>query len=301
MNSLFGDTDYSSGLVGHAQAGWDYADLFAQLGHSIFSGHTQHGAIVGTPDTDTHDWVHQTTPFTCDVVSQEMILHEYGINASEAQLTYDAASHGWLTDGGTSPQDMAQLLQFHGVPTHTNYNGSIDALTSELAHGHKVIVAVDSSELWNTASPVSSWFNSHTADHALVVTGLDMSDSSHPKVLVNDPGDPQGAGKSYPLDQFLEAWGGSGNMFVATDSAPPHLADHSIFGANFHPDQTGLGGMYMNSSYWADFLKGLGAVVARGWLQEHPIHGHPNSQSDATANPWENMTGTERNDLFVKI
>ena len=115
MDSLFGDTDNSSGFAHHAQAGWDYPDLFAQLGHSIFSGHTQNGAIVGTPDSDTHDWVHQTTPFTCDVVSQEMILHEYGINASEAQLTYDAASHGWLTDGGTSPQDMAQLLEFHGV------------------------------------------------------------------------------------------------------------------------------------------------------------------------------------------
>jgi hypothetical protein len=300
MNS-FDDSDQHFGSHDQIQPGWDFAELVEQLGHSIFSSHTENGAIVGTPGTDTHDWVHQTTPFTCDVVSQEMILHEYGVNASEAQLTYDAASHGWLTDGGTSPQDMAQLLEFHGVPTHTNYNGSIDALTSELAHGHKVIVAVDSSELWNTASPVSSWFNSHTADHAIVVTGLDMSDSSHPKVLVNDPGDPQGAGKPYPLDQFLEAWGGSGNMYVATDSAPPHLADHSTFGANFHPDQSGLGGMYMNSAYWTDFLKGLGAVVARGWLQEHAIHGHPNSETDTTANPWENMTGAERNDLFVKI
>jgi hypothetical protein len=297
----FDDSDHHFEFNDQGQTGWDFADLVHQLGQNIFPGHTGHDSIVGTPGTDTNDWVHQTTPFTCDVVSQEMILHEFGINTSEAQLTYDAASHGWLTDRGTSPEDMAQLLEFHGVHTHTNYNGGIDALTSELAHGHKVIVAVNSSELWNTASPVSDWFNPHGADHALVVTGLDMSDSSHPKVLVNDPGDPHGAGKPYPMDQFMEAWGGSGNMYVATDSAPPHLADNLTFGANFHPDQSGLGGMYMDSAYWADFLKNLGMIVARDWLTQHVNHGLPNSQPDTASNPWENMTATERNDLFVKI
>ena len=195
MNTDFGNSDFTQGLFDHSHSGWDFADLFAQLGHSFFTGHAGHGAVVGTPSTDTGDWVHQTTPFTCDVVSQQMILHEYGINASEAQLTYDAASHGWLTDSGTSPQDMAQLLELHGVPTHTNHNGSIDELTSELAQGHKVIVAVNSGELWNNTSPTSGWFNSPGADHALVVTGLDMRDTNHPKVIVNDPGDPNGAGK----------------------------------------------------------------------------------------------------------
>jgi len=298
MNS-FDASDHDFGSHDQIQPSRDFADLFEQLGSSMFSGHGEHGTFVGTPGTDTHDWVHQTTPYTCDVVSQEMILHEYGINASEAQLTYDAASHGWLTDSGTSPQDMARLLELHGVPTHTNYNESIDALTSELAHGHKVIVAVNSSELWNSASPASSWFNSPGADHALVVTGLDMANPSHPKVIVNDPGDPHGAGKPYPMDQFLEAWGGSGNMYVATNSPPPHLGDHAIFGANFHPDQSGLGGMYMDSSFWADFLKGLGTIVAKGALVETGYHW--NSPSTADSNPWENMTENDRNSLFATI
>ena len=298
MNS-FDASDQDVGSPDQIQPGWDFADLYQQLGSAMFSGHGEHGTIVGSPETDTHDWVHQTTPFTCDVVSQEMILHEYGVNASEAQLTYDAASHGWLTDSGTSPQDMAQLLEFHGVPTHTNYNGGIDALISELAHGHKVIVAVNSGELWNSPSP--SWFDQGGADHALVVTGLDMSDASHPRVFVNDPGDPQGAGKPYPLDQFLEAWGGSGDMYVATDNAPPHLVDNAIFGANYHPDQSGLGGMYMDSAFWADFLKGLGVVVAIDFLTQQASQEQPNLQADAVSNPWEHMIETERNSLFSKI
>lgn len=298
MNSDFCDADYNSGLIDHAQVGWDYSELFTQLGHAFF-GHTGQGAIVGTPAADTRDWVNQTTPFTCDVVSQEMILHEYGINASEAQLTYDAASHGWLTDRGTSPQDMAQLLELHGVPTHTNYSGGVDALTSELAQGHKVIVAVNSGELWNTSSPSSSWFNSSGADHALVVTGLDVSNASHPQVIVNDPGDPHGAGKPYPMDQFLEAWGDSGNMYVATNNPPPHLSENANYGANFHPDSSGLGGMYMDSAFWADFLKGLGTTMAKGALAE--IGYHWNSPSSSGSNPWEHMTENDRNSLFATI
>ena len=299
MNSDFDDSDYMAGSIDHSPSGWDFTDLFAQLGHSFFTGHADHGEVVGTPAVDTKDHIIQTTPFTCDVVSQEMILHEYGINASEAQLTYDAAAHGWLTESGTSPQDMAQLLELHGVHTHTNYNGGVDALTSELAQGHKVIVAVKSGELWNSAAPTSSWFNSPAADHALVVTGLDMSNPSHPKVIVNDPGDPHGAGKPYPLDQFLEAWGGSGDMYVATNNPPPHLGDSALFGANFHPNQSGLGGMYMDSAFWTDFLKGLGSIIARGgWVESV---NHWNSPTAAGSSPWEHMTETDRNSLFATI
>jgi hypothetical protein len=293
----FDDSAHYFGSPDQGQSGWDFADLWQQLGQNIFSGHTGHDSIVGAPGTDTPDWVHQTTPFTCDVVSQEMILHEFGINASEAQLTYDAASHGWLTDHGTSPQDMAQLLELHGVHTHTQYNGSLDALTSELAQGHKVIVAVDSGELWNSNLPLFDLFHSRGADHAIVVTGLDMSDPGHPKVFVNDPGDPHGAGKPYPLDQFLEAWSGSGNMYVATNAAPPHLADQAIFGANYHPES----GMYMDQGFWMSFLKGLAFAAADYVVTHHDSLWPTNTQEGTAINPWEHMSGAERNDLFLRI
>jgi hypothetical protein len=261
--------------------------------------HIGNGMIVGNPDRDTHDWVHQTTPFTCDVVSQEMILHEYGMDVSEAQLTYDAASHGWLTDNGTSPQDMARLLDLYGVDTHINYSGRIDDLAAELAQGHKVIVAVDSGDLWN--SPDSNWFDRHVADHAIVITGLNMSNPDRPMVVVNDPGDPSGAGKEYPLGQFLEAWGGSRNMYVATDYAPSSLTEQPILGSNFHRDPSGAGGMYMNSAYWAAFLQGLGVVVAVDWLSNQNESRNPISRCETYRSPWEDMPPDQRNQIFTQI
>ena len=292
--------DSQFGLDVLIHGGWDTNDLLAQLGQAIFSEHPQHGPLVGTPGTDAQDWVHQTTPFTCDVVAQEMILHEFGINVSEAQLTYDAASHGWLTEGGTSPENTAQLLEHYGVHTHTNPSGSLDALTTELAQGHKVIAAVHANDLWQTNWPLSDLFSPHQADHAIVVTGLNMTAPAHPQVVVNDSGDPHGAGKEYPLDQFLGAWRDSGNFFVATDTAPLHLADHPVFGANFHPDATGLGGMYMDSSFWESLLKNL-AVTGINYAVQHLNFAHPTTLSPPESSPWESMADAERNSLFLKI
>lgn len=279
----------------HAQAGWDFGDLLGLLGREFFSHHSAHDTTFGSPGEDTHNWVGQTTPFTCAVVSQEMILHMFGVDVSEAQLTYEAASHGWLTDGGTRMEDMARLLELHGVQTHMNPHGSVDALAAELAQGHKVIVGLDSGELWKTDFPWEDFFQRDGADHAVVVTGLDMSDPAHPKVFINDPGDHDGAGKAYPLDQFLDAWADAGNLFVATDHAPADLAHHSVFGANFNSAT----GMYLDTSFWEGFLK----VLARTIVSDKFTHsaGLWDTAQEAMASPWESMTGTERNELFREL
>jgi len=226
----------------HLFDAFDHPDQASAVpdGHGLFEPAHPHNlepsSIVGTPTDDAKDWVHQTTDFTCAVVSQEMILHEFGINVSEANLVHDADVHGWLSDHGTVPEDLGKLLELHGVPCHTNMHASAADLANELAHGHKVIVGVFADGLWQQ-NPVQTGIRElvglDNANHALVLTGVDMSDPHHPRVFVNDPGDPRGEEKAYPLDQFLEAWHGSGNMYVATDSAPPHLADNPRFGANY--------------------------------------------------------------------
>jgi acyl-CoA synthetase (AMP-forming)/AMP-acid ligase II len=128
-----------------------------------------------------------------------------------------------------------------------------------------------------------------------------MSKPDHPMVLVNDSGDPDGADKSYPLDQFMEAWGGSGNMYIATDLAPPHLAENSLLGSNFQPDSSGLGGMYMTPEYWATFLKRFGPIIALGWFSSQGQSESTTFKPVTTTNPWESMTPVERNDLFSRI
>ena len=297
MNTLFDTFGHGAEAGTQSHDGWDFGDLIGVLGRSFF--HEQHssGPAFGSPSEDSHNWVEQTTPFTCAVVSQEMILHAFGIDASEAQLTYEAAANGWLTEGGTSMENMARLLELHGVPSHTTYSGGVDSLVAELAQGHKVMVAVDSGEMWKTDFPWEDFFQPGGADHAVVVTGLDMHDPAHPTVYLNDPGDPQGAGKAYPLDQFLDAWSDSGNVYVATDIAPTDLASHSIFGANFNP----TAGMYMDTSFWQGFLANLARVVATEAFSHSNVSWDPSELGVPLADPWETMSRAERNDLFMQI
>lgn len=211
----------------------------------------EQGASVSPTDVDPGIWHQQTTPFTCAVVCQEMILREFGIEVSEAQLVYDATANGWLTNQGTSLEDVGRLLEYYGVPVHRGYGNGIESLATELAMGHKVIVAVDSGELWKQDWFFEDLVDPNGADHAVVVSGLDVSDPTNPQVYLNDPGDPKGAGKAYPLDEFLNAWRDSGCYYVATDHAPMNLAEHSLFGTHFNPHT----GMYMDADFWSSWLQ----------------------------------------------
>ena len=295
----------------------DFSESSSDFGGDWYAGHEDLGhwkpdevyspwavsadGFVGTPNLDSADWVHQTTPFTCAVVSQQMILKEFGVEVSEAQLVYDATSHGWLHSGGTSPNDVGRLLESYGVDCHARQGADIEMMLAELAHGHKVIAAVDSGELWKQDWFFEDWINSNGADHAVVVTGLDMRDPNHPMVILNDPGHPNGAGAAYPLNEFLNAWADSGQMFVATDSAPGDLASHSIFGHNFDPNT----GTYMDLSFWTDFLASVLQAVTTV-AEKYAINQATwNSSSQPVGNTmfdmWATLDDTARNNLFCII
>ena len=186
--------------------------------------HEMHEDVVGTPDIDQGHWEHQTTAFTCAVEAQRGIIEEFtGQHVSEAQLTYEATANGWLSDHGMSPADAGNLLELHGIDCHSSTGATVEDLMTELAQGHKVIVGVDSGELWHKNFPLKDFFH-QSADHAIWVTGVDMTDSAHPKVIVNDSGDPTGAGKAYDLQTFAKAWQDSGFFYVATNDTPPDMS-----------------------------------------------------------------------------
>jgi len=119
-----------------------------------------------------------------------------------------------------SPHDVGRLLELHGVDCHSVTGATVEQLMAELAQGHKVVIGVDSGELWNNDFPLEDFFG-QSADHAIWVTGIDLSDPDHPQVIINDSGDPSGSGKAYDLAHFVDAWQDSGFFYVATDSAPP--------------------------------------------------------------------------------
>lgn len=180
-------------------------------------------SIIGTPDLDSNYWQPQTTDFTCAIQAQRGIIEAFtGNPISEAELVYDAYANGWISKQGMMPEDVGKLLELNGIECHVANNANTESLIWELAQGHKVIVGVDSGELLNVDSPLEDFYE-QAADHAIWVTGVNMTDPNNPKVIINDSGTEDGAGREYELNDFVDAWADSGFYYVATDNAPPDL------------------------------------------------------------------------------
>lgn len=201
--------------------------LFEPLKTALVGAHSHspQPLHVGTPQGD--GFTHQTTAFTCAVVSQKMILDQFhlinsqtGEPISEAQLVYDATVNGWLTDHGTSLADLSKLLEYYGVSAHEGHDWK--HLVHDLASGHQVVIAVNADALWNDHHPLSELRHlfDGAPNHAIVLKGLRVDDHGHVVVVVNDPGKASGAGDEYTLEHFQSALDSSSFHYVATDNAP---------------------------------------------------------------------------------
>ena len=176
---------------------------------------------------------------TCAIKSQQLILQDFGIEVTEDDLVAWSAEHGLYTGNGTRMSDVGILLQEGGIPVTGKVDATVFDLVSELSQGHKVIVGVDSGELWDQGlkADLKEWWEDLRhgdtgADHALIVAGVDNSDPSNPMVLLTDPGMGDLC-KRYPLDQFMDAWKDSSCFMVSTDIAPAEFA--SVQTANGQP------------------------------------------------------------------
>lgn len=178
--------------------------------------------VIGdAPMNIMSDDVHQLSETTCAVKSQQLILQDFGINLTEDQLVQEAISYGWLHDDGTSQCDVGKLLELHGVPVSQYENANIFNLVNELAQGHKVIVGVDSGELWGD-NIFDKLFEDNCADHALIVSGVDTTDPNNVKVILTDPGSGDLL-KEYSMEQFVDAWQDSNCFMVTTNNAVPNI------------------------------------------------------------------------------
>ncbi len=204
---------------------------------------------IGTPGEDTAFWEgKQQRPDDCAIKCQQFILEQFtGHAVAEDDLVREAWEHGWYAPGrGTSPENVGNLLELHGVGvTHYEHANQFH-LANELAQGHKVMVAVESDSLWNHNPLLEAWrdmLGIHgSPDHAVVVSGIDTSDPKHVLVQVSDPGTGEPLA-SYPMEQFLDAWRGSDFFMVATeDPAPAHLPEMANFdyALGHIPDVAGL-------------------------------------------------------------
>lgn len=167
---------------------------------------------------------------TCAIKSQQLILNDFGVPCTEDELIQYAYEQGWYHEGGTLPEDVGNLLETAGIPVTRQADANVFNIVNELAQGHKIIVGVDADELWHNDSIgqkflnwLSDFFLGDTPNHALIVAGIDTTDPNNIQVVVTDPGNGDYC-KSYPLDQFMDAWSDSSCYMVSTDIAVPQTA-----------------------------------------------------------------------------
>lgn len=178
--------------------------------------------VIGHPADDIDHWHMQSHEDTCAVVSQEFILEELtGKEFNEDELMHIAEERGWYTPGGgTTIDNVGNLLEYYGIDVERG-SGTIESLQTALANGDKVIVGLDSDEIWSngietTNDQIDSVMGipDNDANHAVEVIGIDNSDPQHPMVILNDPGHPGGQGSMIAMELFRQSWADSGNFMM---------------------------------------------------------------------------------------
>ncbi len=226
-----GSTQISKSLENWADIGPDEqvgtldGVLYAQDGYDNFNpAMTDSEGVIGDPGADMTHWHQQTGADTCGVVSQEFILDDVlGRDFTESELREIAASEGWYTPGGGTPlPEMGRLLEHFNLEVDYQEDCTLEDLSQKIEEGQKVIVALDSDEIWNPGAVdddllYTRWgLPGQDANHAVQVIGVDGSDPEHPAVVLNDPGMAEGQGLKIPADTFMDAWEDSNHYMVST-------------------------------------------------------------------------------------
>lgn len=180
--------------------------------------------------------VQQAYSDTCAIKSQQLILNDFGIPCTEDELVQVSYENGWYNGNGTLMPDIGNLLEIAGIECTKQTDANIFNIVSELSQGHKIIVGVDSDELWHNdtiGGKFHNWlkdfFKGNTPDHALIVAGIDTSDPNDVKVLLTDPGTGEQL-KPYSLSQFMDAWSDAECYMVSTNCAvPPNVSGMEKF------------------------------------------------------------------------
>ena len=183
---------------------------------------------------DCRFWSLQAFSFNCTVAVAQDILAAYGVEISEEALTEIMIREGLLTENGGSIATVGATLDYGGIPTYAYMNATFDNLFAELVAGHKVVIPVDSSELWDQGVFGRMWdwmtdLGGGTADHVVWVTEIDMSNPNNPIVTINDTGHPDGQAAQYPLNDLRDAWADSHFTYIATTLPPGEYVQPDVF------------------------------------------------------------------------
>ncbi|MDF2925714.1 MAG: hypothetical protein K0R57_4628 [Paenibacillaceae bacterium] len=175
--------------------------------------------LIGDPVSDMPHIEMQEGMNSCAIASQKGVIESItGREIPEIELSYHAYRNGWYDPAaGTAPEHVGKLIEDCGIPVDRGYDWSAADLADALDRGEKVIVGLNSNEIWHAQYDANgNPTELPNAGHAVWVTGMYQDDSGNWFVIMNDSGVPDGAGETVPLHDFLNAWEDYGNFAVIT-------------------------------------------------------------------------------------
>lgn len=161
---------------------------------------------------------------TCGLCSCELIMRQFGIEITEADVVAYAREHRLCNTrghprmrGGTSVAQQARILSDFGVPAHYETARVLDDLAASIQQGRGVILAVDAGVLWNDAN-----YYDGQANHAVTAIGVarDPGTGQIQGFYINDTGT-GASGRFVDIATMDEAWVKMGGACVVTDQAYP--------------------------------------------------------------------------------
>ena len=177
----------------------------------------QFNPVAGTPAEDMEHWEYQGQTGRCAIYAQKFAIEAItGREIPIEELVAVAEENGWFVPGeneGTVSLNMDKLVEYYGVENEMSFNNDIESLEEALNDGHKVIVSVDSGQIWK-GEENDIFSPETTADHAVEVIGIDRTDPENPMVVLNDSGTPNGRGELVPLEVFENAWNAGDSQMI---------------------------------------------------------------------------------------
>jgi len=174
---------------------------------------------VGDPIGEAEFWRLQTGN-SCAVNAQICVIESMtGESIPEAVACDWLEERGWYDpDRGTSPSDMARLMDARGIESELSRHNEILDLAAALEEGERVIVALNANEIWTPLRhPVTGEVisQSEPGGHAVWITGIDQHHDGSFSVIMNDTGHTDGRMQAVALEDFMEAWADYDNLMVA--------------------------------------------------------------------------------------
>jgi hypothetical protein len=158
---------------------------------------------------------------TCAIKVQQLVLKDLNVDISEELILQEALQEGWYVEGkGMLMEHVGKTLNKHGINTDRRINTDLQELVLAIKEGSKVIVAVDSGELWfccreEQEQEKQEDLLEEIPDHVVLVENVQTVNKTIVSVSIKDPLLFEGT-KKVDIDVFMNAWQDSDFFMIKT-------------------------------------------------------------------------------------